>query len=105
MGPAQKQRLIGARVLVALAVIFLPRLIKGPPPESGASNVSLKLPDAPPGDYETRELPLVTPGNAPAGGALGMDAQVGNEGVLPTVDTTTGGVATAAAGNTGMMPA
>jgi len=105
MEPALKQRLIGAMVLVALAVIFLPMLIKGPAPESGASNVSLKLPDAPPGDYETRELPLVTPGNAPAGGALGMDAQVGNDGALPTVDTTTAGVATADAGNTGMMPA
>ena len=98
MEPALKQRLIGAMVLVALAVIFLPMLIKGPAPESGASDVSLKLPDAPPGDYETRELPLVTPGNAPAGGALGMDAQVGNDGALPTVDTTTAGVATADAG-------
>jgi len=105
MEPALKQRLIGAMVLVALAVIFLPMLIKGPAPESGASNVSLKLPDAPPGDYETRELPLVTPGNAPAGGALGMDAQVGNDGALPTVDTTTTGVATADAGSTRMMPA
>ena len=105
MEPALKQRLIGAMVLVALAVIFLPMLIKGPAPESGASDVSLKLPDAPPGDYETRELPLVTPGNAPAGGALGMDAQIGNDGALPTVDTTTAGVATADAGNTGMMPA
>jgi len=105
MEPALKQRLIGAMVLVALAVIFLPMLIKGPAPESGASDVSLKLPDAPQGDYETRELPLVTPGNAPAGGALGMDAQVGNDGALPTVDTTTAGVATADAGNTGMMPA
>ncbi|HEY5614276.1 MAG TPA: SPOR domain-containing protein [Lysobacter sp.] len=105
MEPALKQRLIGAMVLVALAVIFLPMLIKGPAPESGASDVSLKLPDAPQGDYETRELPLVTPGNAPAGGALGMDAQVGNDGALPTVDTTTAGVATADAGSTGMMPA
>ena len=105
MEPALKQRLIGAMVLVALAVIFLPMLIKGPAPESGASNVSLKLPDAPPGDYETRELPLVTPGNAPAGGALGMDAQVGNDGALPTVDTTTAGIASTDAGSTGMMPA
>ncbi|HEY1138760.1 MAG TPA: sporulation protein, partial [Lysobacter sp.] len=39
MEPALKQRVIGAVVLIALAVIFLPMLIKGPAPESGASNV------------------------------------------------------------------
>jgi cell division septation protein DedD len=32
------------------------------------------MPDAPRGEYETRDLPLVTPGNAPDGGAVGMDA-------------------------------
>lgn len=33
----------------------------------------LEAPAAPAnGEFETRELPLVTPGNAPAGGALGM---------------------------------
>ena len=35
METALKQRLVGAMVLVALAVIFLPMLIKGPAPESG----------------------------------------------------------------------
>lgn len=70
---ALKQRLIGAIVLVALAVIFLPMLVKGPAPSSGVADVPLKAPTAPAsGEFETRELPLVTPGNAPAGGALGM---------------------------------
>ena len=106
MEPALKQRLIGAMVLVALAVIFLPMLINGPAPESGASDVPLNLPATPQGDYETRELPLVTPGDAPAGGAVGMDSQVGNDGILPTVDTTTASSATAAgASSGGMMPA
>ncbi|HEX7803497.1 MAG TPA: SPOR domain-containing protein [Pseudoxanthomonas sp.] len=73
MDTALKQRLIGAVVLVALAVIFLPMLIKGPAPDSGVSNVPLEVPAAPGGQYETRELPLVTPGNAPAGGVVGMD--------------------------------
>lgn len=106
MEPALKQRLIGAMVLVALAVIFLPMLINGPAPESGASDVPLNFPAAPQGDYETRELPLVIPGAAPAGGALGMDTPVGN-GALPTVDTTAAGAATADPGdaNGGMMPA
>ncbi|AOL21508.1 sporulation protein [Xanthomonas citri pv. malvacearum] len=68
-----KQRLIGAIVLVALAVIFLPMLVKGPAPSSGVADVPLEAPAAPAnGEFETRELPLVTPGNAPAGGALGM---------------------------------
>ena len=75
MEPALKQRLIGAAVLVALAVIFLPMLVKGPAPESGVSDVPLELPDAPAGEYETRELPLVTPGDAPDSGVVGMDAR------------------------------
>src|SRR5690606_37665559 len=37
--PQLKQRLIGAAVLVALAVIFLPMLVKGPAPDSGVSDV------------------------------------------------------------------
>src|SRR6478672_4105145 len=67
-----KQRLIGAAVLVALAVIFLPMLVQGPAPDSGVSDVPLSMPDAPRGEYETRDLPLVTPGNTPDGGAVGM---------------------------------
>jgi cell division septation protein DedD len=57
-------------------VIFLPMLIKGPAPESGVSDVPLKLPDAPQGDgaLQTRELPLVAPGAAPASGVVGLDA-------------------------------
>src|SRR5690606_20605215 len=82
-----KQRLIGAAVLVALAVIFLPMLVKGPAPDSGVSDVSLKVPDAPQGEYETRDLPLVVPDRAP-GGVTGMQpaADAGGQ-ALPTVDT------------------
>ncbi|OHE83715.1 MAG: hypothetical protein A2579_09955 [Lysobacterales bacterium RIFOXYD1_FULL_69_11] len=100
MEPALKQRLIGAAVLVALAVIFLPMLIKGPAPESGVSDVSLDVP-ARPGDdgMETRELPLLAPGEAPADGALGLPAGQAEDSRLPTVDTTTGG------GQSEMMPA
>ncbi len=76
MDTALKQRLIGAVVLVALAVIFLPMLVKGPAPDSGVSDVPLDVPPAADGEYETRELPLVTPGNAPANGAVGLQGQV-----------------------------
>lgn len=73
MDTVLKQRLIGAIVLVALAVIFLPMLVKGPAPSSGVADVPLDAPAAPGnGEFETRELPLVTPGATPAGGALGM---------------------------------
>jgi len=76
---ALKQRLIGAIVLVALAVIFLPMLVKGPAPDSGVSDVPIEAPPAPAdGQFETRELPLVTPGNAPQGGAVGMNATPGS---------------------------
>ncbi|MGB3873445.1 MAG: SPOR domain-containing protein [Stenotrophomonas sp.] len=90
-----KQRLIGAIVLVALAVIFLPMLVKDPAPDSGsAQDVPLRAPEAPAdGQFETRELPLLAP-NAPASGsATGMpvaqaepDAAApatGEEGALP----------------------
>ena len=82
MEPALKQRLVGAAVLVALAVIFLPMLVQGPAPDSGAADVPLAMPDAPAGDFQTRELPLVTPADTPAGGALGMEPG----GALPAGD-------------------
>lgn len=83
-----KQRLVGAAVLVALAVIFLPMLVKGPMPDSGVSDVPLKMPDAPPGDYQTRDLPLVVPDAATAaGGAVGMASAPRQDGALPIVDT------------------
>ncbi|AIC10347.1 SPOR domain-containing protein [Xylella fastidiosa] len=75
MDIALKQRLIGAVILVALAVIFLPLLIRGPAPDSAVADVPLKAPSAPnDAKFETRELPLPSPtttsnttqiGNAP----------------------------------------
>ena len=73
METALKQRLVGAAVLVALAVIFLPMLVQGPAPESGLSDVPLDLPKAPAGDYATRDIPLVGPAQAPSDGVVGMD--------------------------------
>lgn len=84
-----KQRLVGAAVLVALAVIFLPMLVKGPAPDSGVSDVPLQVPDAPQGEYETRDLPLVVPQDVPEGGATGMPTTADDGDTLPTVDTAT----------------
>jgi len=95
-----KQRLIGAIVLVALAVIFLPMLVKGPAPDSGVQDVPLSAPAAPAeGQFETRELPLVAPG-APAGGAVGMPAAQPETGVASAVEPPANGLpAATAAGN------
>ena len=74
MDTSLKQRLVGAAVLVALAVIFLPLLVKGPAPDSGVSDVSLRVPPEPkaPDGTVTQDLPLVAPAPAPAGSVSGM---------------------------------
>ncbi len=87
MDAALKQRLIGATVLVALAVIFLPMLVDGPETEREASaeQLSLDLPVRPDRPMETREIPLLptpAPGAAPAQPAAADGAEV-----LPVVDT------------------
>lgn len=77
MDSALKQRLIGAAVLVALAMIFLPMLLKGPDTaEPDAARVPLEMPLAPDQAFETRELPLTAPGPVSAdGGVLGMQTR------------------------------
>lgn len=77
MDSALKQRLIGAAVLVALAMIFLPMLLKGPDTaEPDAARVPLEMPSAPDQEFETRELPLVAPSPVTAeGGVLGMETR------------------------------
>ena len=92
MDPGLKQRLIGAAVLVALAVIFLPMLVKGPAPDSGVSDLSLDVPERPrSGETVTRELPLVAPRPQSGEGALGLGARArggdAGDGALPMVDT------------------
>lgn len=77
MDPSLKQRLVGAVVLIALAVIFLPMLVKGPAPDSGVSDVRLDIPaESRAGDLQTRDLPLEGPGSVPPGGATGMPGTV-----------------------------
>ncbi|MBB6599835.1 SPOR domain-containing protein [Luteimonas sp. MC1825] len=83
MDSGLKQRLIGAAVLIALAVIFLPMLVQGPAPDSGVSDLSLQVPSAPGGQYATRDLPLVVPNATSSAGLLADD------GSLATVDTAT----------------
>lgn len=78
MDASLKQRLVGAAVLIALGVIFLPLLVRGPAPDSGVSGVSLRVPSEPKvaDDTVTQDLPLVPPAAVPAGGVAGMPAAV-----------------------------
>ena len=88
MDTSLKQRLIGAIVLVALAVIFLPMLVTGPARNSTADSVPLEVPGAPANaQFETRELPLAAPagGNSGLGGAAPL--QEAATGAPPVVDT------------------
>lgn len=96
-----KQRLWGAAVLIALAIIFLPMLVKGPAPDSGVSDVPLDSPKAPDATVKTQELPLDVPGAIGKGGATGMPAPQANADVAtstgtPAFSTTTPGIAPAA---------
>ena len=76
MDPALKHRLIGAAVLSALAIIFLPMLIVGRDKNNTAAEVPLTMPGAPSSEFQTRELPLVAPtSDVPQAGVLGMDAR------------------------------
>ena len=74
MDRATTQRLWGAAVLIAIAVIFLPMLVKGPAPDSGVRDVPLDIPKAPEQPQaNVQELPLGEPGTLPASGAVGFD--------------------------------
>lgn len=64
MNPGLKQRLVGAVVLVALAVIFLPMLLPG----NGGSTMPVfgsNVPSAPGTRFEPIEIPLQLPPAAP----------------------------------------
>lgn len=59
-----KTRLLGAAVLIALAVLFLPMIFSSSPPSSSADeSVSLAIPPAPDRDLQTKTMSL-TPGAA-----------------------------------------
>lgn len=88
MDSSLKQRLVGATVLVALAVIFLPMLVKGPAPDSGVSDVSLDIPDEPKSDSNTKtvDLPLAPSAAVPQAGVVGMPADA-QDGAASASDT------------------
>ena len=58
MDKVLKRRLIGAAILIALAVIFLPMLLVGPEPDLDDRSLRQPLPERPTGDREIRRIPL-----------------------------------------------
>jgi len=59
MEPALKTRLLGAAVLIALAIIFVPMFFSGGPSKNtGEQSVSLKIPDQPDAQLKTTTLTL-----------------------------------------------
>jgi DedD protein len=59
MDIALKQRLVGASVLIALAVIVLPMLLGGRPDGSVSGSHNIEIPAEPPElDFETRRYPI-----------------------------------------------
>ena len=86
MDSALKQRLLGAAVLVALAIIFVPMFLGNTPPKSDSAVQSLEIPPLPERKFETRTLP-VEPA-APAGNAQAPAAVPGRSpDAIVTVDT------------------
>ncbi|EIM02093.1 sporulation protein [Rhodanobacter thiooxydans] len=68
-----KTRLLGAAVLIALAVLFVPMFFSSTPPAPGGDQaVSLAIPPAPDRDLQTRTMSLVP--DAPAGAASAASA-------------------------------
>ena len=88
-----KQRLIGALVLGALAIIFVPMIVIGPESRGAADavDVPITVPDPPEGEFVTREIPLDSLRPAPAAAVDGVtppDPRDPN--ALATVDATAG---------------
>lgn len=78
-----KQRLLGAVVLIALAVIFVPMLLSGPAPQQNSETVNLAIPPAPDREFQNRVLPVDAKPDAPK---TTPDPIVANA-PLATVDT------------------
>lgn len=58
MDSALKHRLVGAAVLIALAVIFVPMFFSSTPPKQENTTLGLTIPPAPERNFETRNLPI-----------------------------------------------
>ncbi len=83
MDLALRQRLLGAAVLVALAIIFVPMFLGNAPPKPDSAIQNLDIPPLPERKFETRTLTV----ESPAGAAPAAAASAKSSDKLPTVDT------------------
>lgn len=73
MQPALKTRLLGAAVLIALAVIIVPLFFSGKPGGDGSQSISLDIPQTPDQALKTRTLSVATSPHPPASTAAAGD--------------------------------
>jgi DedD protein len=97
MDSALKQRLIGAAVLIALAVIFLPMFLGNAPPQPQNTTLNLDIPKPPDRDFQTRTLPVT--------GTDSVAAPAANPDKVVTVDTHATPVVDASPENSSPAPA
>lgn len=81
-----KQRLLGAVVLIALAIIFVPMFLSGPAPQQTSETVNLAIPPAPDREFQNRVLPVDATPNAAKSPDAASTAPVTTT-PLATVDT------------------
>ncbi len=80
-------RLLGAAVLVALAILFVPMFFSSKPPSTGTDqSVSLTIPPAPDRDLQTKTMSLSTQGAAGAASVAPATSVAPNANGLATVN-------------------
>jgi DedD protein len=86
MDSALKQRLLGAAVLIALAIIFVPMFLGNSPPKEASAIQNLDIPPLPDRKFETRTLPVesATPSSSTA---AKPPAPAAGDDQIVTVDT------------------
>src|SRR6185312_16330444 len=77
-----KQRLLGAVVLIALAIIFVPMFLSRPAPQQTSETVNLAIPPAPDREFQNRVLPIDAAQDATKNAAQPVASEQ-----LPTVET------------------
>lgn len=97
MEPGLKRRLVGAAVLIALAVIFVPMLLPTHS-DSGGQSVDMKIPPEPSGEMQTRVLKV---GSDEAAAGSSTAAAITDPDRVATLDLGKGG---APGQSTGMPP-
>lgn len=93
MDNSVKQRLLGAAVLIALAIIFVPMLLTGPGPNRASETANLQAPPTPDRRFQERTLSLDVPSPDSTSGqpttATDNPVEAPDPNRIATVDTAT----------------